>query len=132
MPWSPTQAFPHPLANITSTNADTSLTNYLTYALVDMLTWQGLGDIINRFRQHTLNLEVISAFSAPGMLHRMRVPHTYCWSPALIPQPKDWANFISISGFYFLSLASNYTPEPELAAFLEAGELLQIQPIAHS
>lgn len=42
-------------------------------------------------------------------------------SPALIPKPKDWGSHISISGFYFLSLASSYTPEPELAAFLEAG-----------
>ncbi|OMP82436.1 Sterol 3-beta-glucosyltransferase, partial [Diplodia seriata] len=121
MPWSPTQAFPHPLTNIMSSNADASLTNYLSYALVDMLTWQGLGDIINRFRQRTLHLEALSSLAAPGMLHRLRIPCTYCWSPALIPKPRDWANFISISGFYFLSLASNYTPDPDLAAFLEAG-----------
>lgn len=42
-------------------------------------------------------------------------------SPALIPKPKDWGQHISISGFYFLSLASSYTPEPDLAAFLAAG-----------
>jgi len=42
-------------------------------------------------------------------------------SPALIPKPKDWGAHISISGFYFLSLASNFTPEPDLAAFLAAG-----------
>ncbi len=42
-------------------------------------------------------------------------------SPALIPKPKDWGPHISISGFYFLSLASSYTPAPDLAAFLEAG-----------
>jgi len=39
----------------------------------------------------------------------------------LIPQPKDWGHHISISGFYFLSLALNYTAEPDLAAFLAAG-----------
>lgn len=42
-------------------------------------------------------------------------------SPALIPKPKDWGRHISISGFYFLSLASNYQPDPDLAAFLAAG-----------
>ena len=42
-------------------------------------------------------------------------------SPALIPKPNDWGRHISISGFYFLSLASSYTPEPDLAAFLAAG-----------
>jgi UDP:flavonoid glycosyltransferase YjiC (YdhE family) len=42
-------------------------------------------------------------------------------SPALIPKPKDWGKHISISGFYFLSLASSFTPDPDLAAFLAAG-----------
>ncbi|KAK0249750.1 hypothetical protein LTR35_011714 [Friedmanniomyces endolithicus] len=121
MPYSPTQAFPHPLANIQSSNADPNLTNYMTYALIDLLTWQGLGDVINRFRQKSLGLEPISLVWAPGMLQRLRLPHTYCWSPALIPKPKDWAQHISISGFFFLNLATNYTPEPALQAFLDEG-----------
>jgi UDP:flavonoid glycosyltransferase YjiC (YdhE family) len=121
MPYSPTQAFPHPLANIQSTNADPHLTNFISYTLVEMLTWQGLGDVINRFRVKDLSLDPISLIWAPGMLTRLRVPYTYCWSPALIPKPKDWGNQISIAGFYFLSLASNFTPPPDLKAFLDAG-----------
>ena len=121
MPWSPTQAFPHPLADIQSSNADANLTNYISYALVDMLTWQGLGDIINRFRQRSLGLDSISLMWAPGMLQRLRIPHTYCWSPALIPKPRDWGANISLSGFFFLDLATNYTPDPGLKAFLDAG-----------
>ena len=39
----------------------------------------------------------------------------------MIPKPKDWGSHISISGFYFLSLASSFTPEPDLKAFLDAG-----------
>lgn len=121
MPYSPTQAFPHPLANIQSSNTDTNLANYMSYALVEAMTFQGLGDIINRFRQKYLGLDEISLMRAPGMLQRQRVPHTYCWSPALIPKPKDWGQNITISGFFFLNLASNYTPDPELKAFLDAG-----------
>ena len=79
MPWSPTKAFPHPLANIVSSNVDPSLANYYTYALVDMLTWQGLGDVINKFRVHDLGLEPMSLIWAPGTLHRLKIPHTYCW-----------------------------------------------------
>ncbi|KAI9047518.1 hypothetical protein LZ554_008234 [Drepanopeziza brunnea f. sp. 'monogermtubi'] len=121
MPWSPTQQFPHPLANIQSSNADVNMTNFVSYALVEMMTWQGLGDVINRFRERALGLDPISLIWAPGMLSRLRVPYTYCWSPALIPKPKDWAQHIAISGFYFLSLASSFTPEPELVAYLAAG-----------
>ncbi|SMY23427.1 unnamed protein product [Zymoseptoria tritici ST99CH_1A5] len=122
MPYSPTQAFPHPLANIQSSNADTNLTNYISYALIEMLTWQGLGDIINRFRQRSLGLDDIAMLKAPGMLQRLKIPHTYCWSPALIAKPKDWGANINISGFFFLDLATNYTPEPDLKAFLDAGD----------
>lgn len=121
MPWSPTQAFPHPLANIISSNTDQSLANYISYVLVDMLTWQGLGDLINKFRERVLHLEPVSIIWAPGMLARLKIPWTYCWSPALIPKPRDWGNKIDISGFFFLNLATNYTPAPDLAEFLRAG-----------
>jgi UDP:flavonoid glycosyltransferase YjiC (YdhE family) len=39
----------------------------------------------------------------------------------LIPKPKDWDRHITISGFFFLSLASNYQPDPDLADFLASG-----------
>ncbi|KAL7273537.1 hypothetical protein RUND412_003602 [Rhizina undulata] len=123
MPWSTTTAFPHPLANIQSSNAENGVTNFLSYALVDMLTWQGLGDLVNRFREKTLGLEPVSTMWAPGMIARLKVPHTYCWSPALIPKPLDWPKQISISGFYFLSLASSYRPPRELVDFLAAGPM---------
>lgn len=41
MPWSATRAFPHPLANVQLTDTDPNLTNFLSYGLVDMMTWQG-------------------------------------------------------------------------------------------
>jgi UDP:flavonoid glycosyltransferase YjiC (YdhE family) len=121
MPWSPTKSFPHPLVNVRSSNVDGDQTNFLSYALVEMMTWQGLGDVINKFRRNILNLASISLMWAPGMNSRLRIPFTYCWSPALIPKPKDWGPHISISGFYFLSLASSFTPAPELLKFLADG-----------
>ncbi|KAL8671013.1 MAG: hypothetical protein Q9168_004465 [Polycauliona sp. 1 TL-2023] len=121
MPWSPTYSFPHPLANVKSSNANGSMTNEMSYTVVDMMTWQGLGDLINKFRSETLHLGQISQAAATSMLHRLRIPYTYCWSPSLIPKPKDWGDYISISGFYFLSLASNYQPDAELASFLSSG-----------
>ncbi|KAI8724258.1 Glyco-transf-28 domain-containing protein [Fusarium sp. LHS14.1] len=121
MPYSPTQAFPHPLANIQSSNADPQLTNYISYSMIELLSWQALGDIINRFRAKCLGLDPVSMIWGPGVLQRLKIPYTYCWSPALIPKPKDWGSHISISGFYLLNLASNYTPTPDLLAFLDAG-----------
>ena len=79
MRWWPTEAFPQPLANIQSTNTDMATTNYISYALVEMMTWQGLGDVINRFRTKVLDLELLPLLWAPAVITRLRIPYTYCW-----------------------------------------------------
>ncbi len=121
-PFSPTQAFPHPLANIKKSNVDSNYTNFMSYPLVEMMTWQGLGDLVNRFRVKTLGLEPVSTLWAPGQLFRLKVPYTYMWSPSLIPKPSDWGEEIDISGFVFLDLASSFKPPETLSKFLEAGK----------
>lgn len=79
MPWSPTQSFPHPLSTIHHSSTEPSMTNLISYALVDMMTWQGLGGVVNRFRIRTLHLEPVSLMWAPGMISRLKIPFTYCW-----------------------------------------------------
>ncbi|KAF1354645.1 hypothetical protein BDV97DRAFT_290144 [Delphinella strobiligena] len=123
-PYTPTQAFPHPLANINSqkSNVDPNYVNFMSYPLVEMMTWQGLGDLVNNFRVKTLGLEPVSSLWAPGALYRMKVPYTYMWSPALVSKPEDWGPEIDIGGYVFLDLASNYKPPKELEDFLNAGD----------
>ncbi|KAK5058770.1 hypothetical protein LTR84_011034 [Exophiala bonariae] len=121
-PYSPTQAFPHPLANIKASNVDQSYTNFMSYPLVDLMTWQGLGDLVNRFRTQTLGLEPVSTLWAPGQLSRLKVPMTYLWSPGLVPKPRDWGPEIDIAGYVFLDLASSYHPPDDLSKFLERSD----------
>ncbi|KAF8890234.1 glycosyltransferase family 1 protein [Mucidula mucida] len=121
MPWTPTTAFPHPLVNVKQTNAEPGLTNYLTYPLAELMTWQGIGDIINEFRKKTLGLGSLNARTGPGVADTLKIPWTYCMSSALVPKPHDWRNHIDVTGFYFLDLASNYSPSADLAGFLAAG-----------
>ncbi|KAK3686268.1 hypothetical protein LTR37_019991 [Vermiconidia calcicola] len=123
-PFSPTTQFPHPLANIKpgKSNVDANYVNFMSYPLVEMMTWQGLGDIVNRFRENTLRLEPVSALWAPGALYRMKVPYTYLWSPALVPKPRDWGPEIDVGGFVFLNLADDFKPPQDLSDFLEAGD----------
>lgn len=122
-PYSPTESFPHPLANINPQKGNTPMSqvNFMSYPLVEMMTWQGLGDLVNRFRVKTLGLEPVSSLWAPGALYRMKVPYTYLWSPGLVPKPKDWGPEIDIAGYVFLDLASDYDPPKELTDFLDAG-----------
>ncbi|KAF5597576.1 glycosyltransferase family 1 [Fusarium subglutinans] len=120
MPYSPTRAFPHPLANIKQSNLDPKLTNYLSYGMVETLTWQGLGDIINDWRRETLNLDPVSSSNAPSLLSTHQVPYTYCWSPALVQKPLDWPPYIDVCGFFFRE-EPQYSPPDHIAQFLQAG-----------
>ncbi|KAG9120114.1 hypothetical protein FRC07_004535 [Ceratobasidium sp. 392] len=123
MPWCATASFPHPLVNIKqSDKTEPRMANYYSYGLVDLMTWQGLGHTINKFRMKRLNLPYLSTQSAVGMLERCGIPWTYCLSPALVPKPRDWMAHIDVVGFYFLDLAKGYVPPKDLQDFLDAGE----------
>ncbi|KIL84832.1 hypothetical protein FAVG1_12061 [Fusarium avenaceum] len=121
-PYTPTQAFPHPLASIKKSNVDPGYTNFISYPLVEMMVWQGLGDLVNEFRVKTLALDPVSTLWAPGATYRLHVPFTYLWSPGLVPKPEDWGSEVDVAGFVFLDLASTFEPPKELEDFLAAGE----------
>ncbi|KAH6691488.1 hypothetical protein F5X68DRAFT_267652 [Plectosphaerella plurivora] len=119
MPWSPTRSFSHPLANISNNSGSASTANYATFGIVEYLTWQGLGDVINKWRR-SIDLEDVAMFDGPLLADRLRIPFTYCWSPALVPKPKDWGSYIDVCGFFFRD-SPQYSPPEDLARFLAAG-----------
>ncbi|KAJ7220495.1 putative UDP-glucose,sterol transferase [Mycena pura] len=119
MPWTSTRAFPHPLANLKYSSADPGVSNYISYGIVEFLAWQGLGDIINKWR-NSIDLESVPHSEGPALAETLKIPFTYCWSPGLVPKPADWASHIDICGFFFREPPS-YTPPPDLDAFLRAG-----------
>lgn len=73
-------------------------------------------------------------------MENLKIPHTYCWSPALIKKPSDWPFYIgkSVYGFidnsigfltmilidvcgFFFREEPSYTPPPNIAQFLSCG-----------
>ncbi|CAI7627318.1 unnamed protein product [Penicillium bialowiezense] len=119
MPWTSTKAFPHPLANLKYSNTEPTIANFVSYGIVEWMTWQGLGDVINDWRA-TLDLEPIPATEGPSLCETLRIPFTYCWSPSLMPKPLEWPAHIDVCGFFFRSMP-DYTPPPDLDAFLRNG-----------
>lgn len=136
MPWSSTRAFSHPLANLNiSADTNISMANFISFGVVEFMMWQGIGDIVNRWRSRVLDLEPIIESDGPKLLEKLDVPHTYCWSQALVPPPSDWpehigmwfaANIVYISlltfsldvcGFFFRDPPA-YEPPVDLAQFL--------------
>jgi hypothetical protein len=110
MPWTGTRAFHHPLANLKYSGNDPTMGNLISYYFVEWVTWQGLvsspayidpllmnsrlGDLINKWRRDTLELDPIPATEGPNLLETLKIPFTYCWSPALVPKPEDWGAHI--------------------------------------
>jgi UDP:flavonoid glycosyltransferase YjiC (YdhE family) len=121
MPWSPTTAFPHPLTNVKAGSNNRKMANYLSYYSMELLTSEGLIDLVNDFRENTLSLDPLHAAWGHQLLPQLKVPFTYCWSPALIPKPSDWGSHINISGFFFLATKSSFQPDEALSKFLAAG-----------
>jgi UDP:flavonoid glycosyltransferase YjiC (YdhE family) len=122
MPWSPTQSFPHPLAVLHQQDScKPTVANFVSYAIVDMMIWEGLGDIVNKYRRNVLSLDSLDGITAPSLIHKLQIPCSYLWSPAVLPKPQDWGDYIDICGFSFLPSKPDYTPPDEIAQFLEAG-----------
>jgi hypothetical protein len=44
MPWSSTQAFAHPLANLGGAQLEEGVLNWVSYGVVEWMTWQGYVD----------------------------------------------------------------------------------------
>lgn len=121
MPWTPTQSFPHPLAVLHQQDCKPTVANFVSYAVVDMMIWEGLGDLVNSWRKKILALDQVDSITAPSLIHRLRVPYSYLWSPALLPKPRDWNDDIDICGFSVLPSKSDFKPPKEIEDFLKSG-----------
>ena len=122
MPWSPTRAFPHPFTHVIS-EAHPGLRNRLSFEAFDFLTWLGLSDLVNDFRERSLGLERLHLGEhGASLLQDLAVPHAYLWSPSVLPKPEDWASHIDLTGFVFLDEAAHFEPPDALRRFLAAGD----------
>lgn len=69
--------------------------NYSSYIGVEQGLWQPLCGKINKFRAKILGLHALErTSSAHALVHDRKVPHMYCWSPAICPKPTDWPDYI--------------------------------------
>ncbi|KAK9830159.1 hypothetical protein WJX72_010056 [[Myrmecia] bisecta] len=126
MPWTPTKAFPHPLARLNNVKSSRliGLRNYLSYIAVNELLYSGMSGIFRRFRTETLGLTPLRAgHRAADLVTAHDVPFTYCWSQQLVPKPSDWGPKVDVVGYFFLDEGErgHYAPAAELRDFLAAG-----------
>ncbi|ETO69701.1 hypothetical protein F444_13752 [Phytophthora nicotianae P1976] len=122
-PWVPTVAFPHPMSNLPYQDKPQKR-NYLSYKLVDLLMWEGMERLVNTFRSDVLGLPRIrKGGRGREMLQDLDIPHSFMWSPSLVPKPFDWGDLYDVVGTVTLKTEdSSYTPSPALEAFLGNGK----------
>lgn len=48
------------------------------------MIWEGLGDLINKFRKRLLGLDSMDGMKAPSLIPRLHVPYSYLWYVASI------------------------------------------------
>ena len=49
------------------------------------------------------------------------LPILYGFSPSVIPKPADWADWLNVTGYWFLDQATTYQPPKELLDFINDG-----------
>ncbi|KAI9274258.1 hypothetical protein BY458DRAFT_533148 [Sporodiniella umbellata] len=88
----------------------------MTYVMIDLALWAGTARYINRFRRKSLQLSSTTL----DRLEMDKIPYIYSFSSSVIAPPKDWPDYIHVTGYWFLDDLSTWTPPIELLGFLEA------------
>ncbi|MBW4611875.1 MAG: glycosyltransferase [Desmonostoc vinosum HA7617-LM4] len=96
--------------------------NWLTYPFFNQLFWQHIRQPINQWREQILGLPpvplLLDFFSR---MNRQQLPFLYGYSPAFLPKPADWPDWVDVTGYWFLDSPQSWQPPTELAEFLAAG-----------
>lgn len=120
VPVTPTGSFPSYLIPVTLNLGHAF--NRSTYVLADLSFWLYSGHWINDARQRALHLPPTGYFRprlGRGLLRRY--PVVYGYSPAILPKPADWGDWIHVTGYWFLERSPDWQPPATLVDFLQSG-----------
>ena len=73
----------------------------------------------NQLRAEVLGLPPQRRFATPMAVNGVPSPVLYAFSELIAPRPKDWPDDVHVVGYWLLDEA--WRPDPDLAAFLDAG-----------
>ncbi|RDW72300.1 UDP-glucose:sterol glycosyltransferase [Aspergillus mulundensis] len=113
MPWSRTRAYPHAFAVPESRLGGAY--NYITYVMFENVFWRAISGQVNRWRMNELGLKATNL----DKMQPNKVPFLYNFSPSVVPPPLDFPDWVRITGYWFLSESTDWTPPKELAEFIQ-------------
>lgn len=113
MPWTRTRAYPH--AFIVPDQKMGGSYNYLTYVLFDNVFWKGISGQVNKWRKNTLNLPRTSL----DQMQQTKTPFLYNVSPNVLVPPVDYADWVHVTGYWFLDEKDDYKPDQRIVDFIK-------------
>ncbi len=119
-PFTPTREFPNALVPMPP-GGFPAWTNCLTHRVAQQMLWQNYRLTDNRARRQVLRME-LAPFQGPfHSLLQEKQTILYGYSPLVIPVPKDWGDFIHVTGYWFLEPPDRWRPPADLLDFLRSG-----------
>ncbi|MEU3830062.1 glycosyltransferase [Streptomyces sp. NPDC029080] len=116
MPAHPTRAFPaigfrRPLGPIG---------NVLSLSVSEQAVWQVFRTRINAWRKTSLGLPPWPLTGPLAQRRREKRPTLYCYSPSVLPAPRDWPPTAHVTGYWQFDPPCGWAPPSALSAFLDA------------
>jgi sterol 3beta-glucosyltransferase len=93
----------------------------LTQAVLRQMLWLGVRSSTNQARRQILGLPMLDWRQPDAALRGQKFPLLDGYSPAVVPRPPDWGDWIHVTGYWFLPRHAGWCPPNELVAFLGAG-----------
>jgi sterol 3beta-glucosyltransferase len=119
-PFTPTREFPSVLSPLPQMRLP-SWANSLSHRLAQQMMWQTFRAADNKARSQVLHIPPASFWGPFASLQKQKQTILYGYSPKVIPFPKDWGDFIHVTGYWFLEPPDGWEPPIDLLNFLQAG-----------
>ena len=119
-PFTPTREFPSVLSPLPHMRLP-SWANYLSHHLAQQMMWQTFRPADNKARRQVLQIAKASFWGPYASLQRKKQTILYGYSPQVIPFPKDWDDYIHVTGYWFLEQSTGWEPPIDLVNFLQSG-----------
>ncbi|MCJ7531249.1 MAG: glycosyltransferase, partial [Anaerolineales bacterium] len=108
-PFTPTREFPSVLSPLPQTRLP-SWANSLSHHLAQQMMWQTFRAADNKARSQVLQLAPASFWGPFASLQQQKKTILYGYSQQVIPFPKDWDDFIHVTGYWFLEPSAGWEP----------------------
>ncbi|RPI97301.1 MAG: glycosyltransferase [Chloroflexi bacterium] len=119
-PLTPTREFPSVLTPLPQARM-TRWANDLSHRLSQQVMWQTFRAADSKARSQVLQIAPQPFLGPFAALERHKQLILYGYSPQVLPPPKDWDDFIHVTGYWLLEPPAGWEPAPALLDFLQSG-----------